>query len=231
MAQQIPWMDDLAVSGEDLQWLGEAALECLKQLRCYSPPILPEYFPISANQQVTRRSRVKTGQLKGQGPLGTVSAFHAAKIAASDFFRRKGIGLADGNHLALLDSFSMELLAPTTWLAEIWKNKNPLIETTRLFPCLQGENLALRLARYWSNSPDVVTSWFQGGQRIWSSQGGAKACGMSPNDLEVAAWTFSRDYSRPVLLREHGQEIHGVPFHDGFPKGEVLVLFPSGFHG
>jgi hypothetical protein len=231
MPHQIPWTDDSPVDFGDPQWLGDAVLECLKQLGCDSPPVLPEYFLFSPSQEVTRRNGVKIGHPRASGTEGAFSAHHGAKIAANDYLRRNGMGWAQGGFQALLDRFSTELLAPTPWLAGVWKNKAPLVEIARLFPCLQGENLALRLAQFWSTTPGVATSWFQGGQRIWSSQGGYKAFGIPPSDLEAAAWTSSREYSRPVVLREHGQEIHAAPFHDGFPKGEVLVHFPSGFHG
>jgi hypothetical protein len=231
MLQEIPWKEDSSVVFGDSQWLGDAVLECLKQLGCDSPPVLPEYFLFSPSQEVTRRNGVKSSHHSASGTERSVSAHHAAKIAANDYLRRNGLGLAQETRQVLLDRFSTELLAPTPWLAGVWKNKAPLVEIARLFPCLQGENLALRLAQFWSTTPGVATSWFQGGQRIWSSEGGCKACGIPPSDLEVAAWTSSREYSRPVVLREHGQEIHAAPFHDGFPKGEVLVHFPSGFHG
>jgi hypothetical protein len=225
-------------SGLDFEnWLDSTARNLLQKLGCHCSPVLPAFFqPWLGRNRGDLKKKAPTLHPRGNRQRGELNASqesdslrNAAKLAGANFLRVFGPKVRSDSLPAVLDHLALEILAPKTWLEECWGASQTLQAIAAHFPGLWGENLALRLARFWHANPSATVAWFQGGQRIWTCRGGCKSYRTPLSDLEMAAWTGTREYSRPVHLREPAEEAHGFPFHSGFPKGEVVVHFQNGF--
>lgn len=220
-------------------WQESIARKLLQKLGCNGPPIHSGYFKpwlnreTSAREKKPQKSTPRVGTNHRSVPVFPESDLFrkAARLVSANFLKMFGPPIRPDHLPEVLDQLSLEIMAPKSWLETCWTTTHDLKAITADFPCLSGENLAIRLARFWNTNQAVTVGWFQGGQRIWTSRGGEKGYGSPIPGLEMAAWSGTREYSRPVILREPGEEAYGIPFHQGFPKGEVIVHWRNGFHG
>ena len=222
-------------SGTDCEgWQDFTARKLLQELGCQGPPIHFGYFQrwlaLQSGGCAIQTPLSRTPRQSSKPVFQESERFQkAAKVVAAKYLKKLGPTIRTDCFSEVVDQLAFEIMAPKTWLESCWTASHELASVAENFPCLAGETMALRLGRFWKSSPWVSVGWFQGGHRVWSLRGGKKDYQSKPSGLEKAVGANTREYSRPVILRESGEEAQGIPFHQGFPKGEVVVHWGGEF--
>lgn len=202
----------------ETDWTGKMerlAQAILHALGCFEPPVSKEVlFPTAPGQPQTNPGPGGTSPLKIQ-PKAVLEV--ALRVMA-----KEGLKLPE-NDPKFLAYLVNQVLAPSEWMLDLWRQKQNLADLVKAFPCLQGEQFAKRLAECLTSAFAMEIGWVQGGKLIWRQAANRCSGTLEMTSLEARCWQACRDFSRYTDLQNHRIRVQCWPWHRIFPRGELLV--------